>query len=71
MFSAYVSRLLSLGSVNRASACTSTAIKTFISVNNILAVLLGNATNGTFGSASAAADAIIRNLISHDKYLRN
>jgi hypothetical protein len=58
--------LFSLRSVHRANACASAAVKTFVSVDDVLAVLFGNSIHRTFGSASAATDAIVsRNLISH------
>lgn len=47
------------GSFNRTYACASTAFETFVSVDNVLAVLFGNAFYRTFSSTSAAADAIV------------
>lgn len=60
-----------LRSTNGADTCASTAVDTSISVYNILAVTLGNSTNGTTLSASAASDTFIRNLISHSFILLN
>ena len=61
----YVGLFFGLRSVNRTYACTSAAFKTFVSVDNVLAVLFGNSFYRTFGSASAAADAIVRNFVCH------
>lgn len=58
-------KLFCLGSINRANACASAAIQTLVCVDNELAVLLGNCTNGAFALASAATDAILCNYICH------
>ena len=57
--------LLSLGSAYRTCALAGTAVDASGSVDNVLAVTLGNSGNGASVSASAAADAIVGNLISH------
>ena len=51
---------------NRASACSRTARNALVSVDNVLAVTLGNATGGATLSASATSDALVRNLVCHD-----
>jgi hypothetical protein len=51
---------------NRASAGAGAAIDALVSVDNVLAVLLGDAAYGALVSASAAGNALIGNLISHD-----
>jgi hypothetical protein len=53
------------GSFNRAGLCAVSAIDAGVSVDNELAVTLGDATNGASVSASAAANAFIRNLVCH------
>ena len=57
--------LFCLRSFNRTYACASAAIKTCVRVDNVLTILFRNSFNRTFGSTSAAADAIISNLICH------
>lgn len=58
---------LSLGrSANRAGACASAAANASVSVDNVLAVTLGNCVYRTSLSASAASDAIVRNYICHN-----
>ncbi len=68
--SVFSGELFLYGSANRASACTCATLETLVSVDNILAVLFCDALNGTFRSTSTATDAIVSNLICHDKYLR-
>ena len=63
----FILKLLSLRSANRTCACASTAIQTCRSVDNALAVSLRNSTYGALSHASAAADAIVIDLISHSK----
>jgi hypothetical protein len=59
-------RLLSLGSANRASAFASAAIQALISVDYVLAVLLGDSTYGAFIDASAATQSFISiDLVCH------
>jgi hypothetical protein len=60
--------LLSLGCINRASLSASAAVQALVSVDHVLAVLLGNCIYGASVSASAASDAIVRNLVCHWKY---
>ena len=57
--------LLLCGSSNGAGICTRTAANALVSVDYVLAITLGNATGGASVSASATADAIIRNLVCH------
>ena len=65
------SRLFALGSAYGANACACAAIQTFVSVDYILAVLLGDSANGAFACTCAATDAFIcGNLVSHDQFLR-
>ena len=52
-------------STYRAVICASTAAETFVSVDYVLAVSLGNAFNRAVFCASAASDALISNLVSH------
>ena len=63
----FILKILSLRSANRTCACASTAIQTCRSVDSALAVSLRNSTYGTLSHASAAADAIVIDLISHSK----
>ena len=49
----------------RASTCTRTAVDALVSVNNTLTISLGDSSYWTCVHASAAADALITNLISH------
>ena len=69
--SGYVSDLLSLGSSYGAIVSAGTAIDALVSVDNVLAILLGDSLNGAGISASAAADALVKiNLVSHFSYLQ-
>ena len=61
----WVTELLSLGSLNRASICARAAVNALVRVNYVLAVLLADSLNGAFLSASAASDAIISDLVCH------
>ena len=58
-------KLLLNGRTNGASVSASAAADALISVDNVLAVSLGDAANRTTVSASAAADAFVSNLESH------
>ena len=58
-------------SANRAGVCTRAAADALVSVDNVLAVTLGNARNGASISASAAANALVSNLVCHVFYLQN
>jgi hypothetical protein len=58
-------KLLSLGSLNRASICARTAVNALVGIDNVLAVLLADSLNGALFSASAASDAIISDLVCH------
>jgi len=58
-------KLLSNRCVYGTSICTCSAIEACISVDNVDAVALGDSLNGALGSASAASDACISNLVSH------
>ena len=64
-------KLLSLGCTNRASAFASAALNANVCVDDVLAVTLGDGTNGASISASAASHALIRNLVSHDRILHS
>ena len=58
--------LLLLGSLNGANAGTSSAVNTFISVDYIFSVFLGNAAYGAVICAGSAADALVKiNYIRH------
>lgn len=54
-----VRRLFLSGSTYGTNACAGTAAKTFVGVDYILSILLGNAANGTCVSASTATKACI------------
>ena len=58
----FVSRLRSL---NRADTRTGTAVNAGISVDNVLAVSLGNCADRTFTFTGTASDAVIGNYICH------
>ena len=57
------------GSANRANAGASAAGNAGISVDNELAVSLGDGGNGTFLSARATGDALVADRICHCQYL--
>ena len=59
--------LLLNGCRNGANVSAGAAAYTFVSVDNVLAVTFGDATNRTCVSASAASDAIVRDLECHSK----
>jgi hypothetical protein len=61
----HVPVLLSLGSSHGASTGASTAIQALISIDNILAVAFANRIDRASIDASATADAIIIDRISH------
>ena len=50
---------------NRASACARTARNALVSVDNVLAVTLGNALAGTSFSTCTASDALVCNYVCH------
>ena len=58
------------GSSHRTSICTAAAADALVSIDNVLAVTLGNATGRASVSTSAAGDALIGNLVCHSNYLR-
>jgi hypothetical protein len=59
-------RLFALRCANGAYACACAAIEALVSVDYILAVLLGDCANRAFACASAATDAFICvDLVSH------
>jgi hypothetical protein len=62
-------KLFSVGSANGTYAVAGTAFNAGVSVDNVLAVALGNSVHGALIGTSAAADAIVIDLISHDIYL--
>ena len=53
-------------SVNGASLSARTAAYALVCVDNVLSIAFRNATGGASISASAASDAIIRNLVCHN-----
>lgn len=57
------------GSTNGAGAGASAALDAHIGIDFILAITLGDSGHGALGSAGAAADAIIGNLVSHNRNL--
>ena len=61
----YVCRLALLRSANGTCACASAAVDASVSVDNVLAVTLGNCVYGAAISASAASDALVRNYVCH------
>ena len=61
----YAEKLLSLGCAYGTYVCAGTAVNAGVSVDNVLAVALGNCVYGTFACASTAADALIGNNVSH------
>lgn len=65
----YVQKLFFNRSINWAVASASTTRNTFISVDNVDAVTLCDTTTRTSVSTCATSDAIVCNLISHDKHL--
>ena len=61
----FIKRLSLRGSAYRAGASASAAANAGVSVDNVLAVTLGNCVYRTSLSASAASDAIVRNYVCH------
>ena len=62
-------QLFSLGSVYGTNTSASAAFDASVSVDNVLAVTLGDAGKGAFACASAAGNASVGNLICHDEHL--
>ena len=60
---------LGLGSGNGADVSASAAVDAQIGIDLVLAVTLGDSVHRAALSASAASDASIGNLVSHDSYL--
>ena len=60
-----VIKLLSSRCVYGTSVCTSAAIETCISIDNVDAVALRDSRNRAFSSTSTTSDASISNLVSH------
>ena len=60
-----VCKLFLRGSSNRASVCARAAAYALVSVDNVNAVALRDATGGASVSTSTASDAIFRNLKCH------
>ena len=58
-------KLLLSGCTYGASVCAAAAAYASVSVDNVLVIALGDAAGGASISASAARDAIIRNLVCH------
>ena len=65
-----VGELLSLGSIHRAGVSASAAIDALVSVDYVYAVTFRDCFSGAVLSASAAGNAIIRNLVCHGHDLR-
>ena len=61
----YGQSLFSRRSFYRTSRSTSAAVNALVGIDNELAVTLRNRFNGAVRCASAAADALIGNFISH------
>jgi hypothetical protein len=66
----FLESLLRLRSAHRANIGATPAVDAFFRIDLIDACSLADRLNGAFGSASAAADAFVRNLICHDAFLR-
>jgi hypothetical protein len=68
---------IGFGSINRADFGALGRIKvplafnTFSGVDDISSLALADSLHGTFGFACSAADALVRNLVSHEIYLLN
>ena len=62
--------LLLSGRTYGASICTATAANASVSVDNELVSTLGDAAGGASISASAARNALIRNLVCHCSFLQ-
>jgi len=62
---------LLLGSSYRASLCTSAAIYASISIDNELAVTLGDSSYRALSLTSAAGNAVISDMKSHNSNLLN
>ncbi len=60
-----VSKLLSLGSADRAVALASTAVNALVGINNVLSIALGNSLGRAVVLAYSAGNAFIGNLVSH------
>jgi len=58
-------KLFLRGSSYRANVCTVAAADALISIDNVNAVTLGNATYGALACASTASYAIIGNFVCH------
>ena len=54
---------------NGASTLTSATLNAKVSVNGALAVSLSDSANGASVYASAAANALVRNFVSHSQHL--
>ena len=67
----FCQKLLFNRSAYRASLSTGTAANALVSVDNVLAITLGNASSGASVCASSARNALVGNLVCHVKYLRN
>ena len=63
------SGLLLSGRTYGASICTATAANASVSIDNKLVSTLGDAAGGASISASAARNALVRNLVCHYRYL--
>ncbi len=62
------------GSADGAGFCTGAAFNAQFSIDFVFSVTFADRRNGAFGSTGAAADALVRNFVSHDftsKYIRS
>ena len=66
-FNKYPGKLLLGRCSYGASVCAGTTADAAVSVDNVLIATIGDAAGGASVSASAASDALIRNLVSHCK----
>ena len=53
------------GSANRTYTCASTAANTSVSVDNVLAIALGDSLHGADGQTCAAGDTFVGDYVSH------
>ena len=61
--------LFLVGSANGANTCTSAALDASTSIDNVLAITLGDSANGAFTSASAAAYTRTVDYVCHGIHL--
>ena len=58
------------GSAHRAGFSAGTAFNAGIRIDYVLSGSFADCGNGALGSTGAAADAFVRNFVSHDSYLQ-